>query len=88
MASSSSDQPLTAEERRLCQTQACRIQRCLQHRNHNEIFCQAYIDDWKNCIERVRIQIQISANTTDDGSGNIVRDGGTNSSSAAVEEGG
>mmetsp|Transcript_2491 Transcript_2491/g.2706 ORF Transcript_2491/g.2706 Transcript_2491/m.2706 type:complete len:88 (+) Transcript_2491:31-294(+) len=57
---------LTQEERRLCQTQACKIQWCLQHRNHNEKFCQAYIDDWKKCIEKVRIAAAIN-----DGSGNM-----------------
>jgi len=41
-------------EQRLCAKQACAIQWCLAKRNHKEHFCQAYIDDWKNCCEKVR----------------------------------
>ena len=33
---------------------ACAIQYCLAKRDHKEHLCQAYIDDWKNCCDKVR----------------------------------
>ena len=28
---------------------------CLARRNHKEHLCRAYIDDWKNCCEKVQL---------------------------------
>ncbi len=41
-------------EQKKCKTQACAIQWCLARRDHKEHLCKAYIDDWKNCCEKVR----------------------------------
>ena len=41
-------------EQKKCAKQACAIQWCLAKRNHKEIFCQAYIDEWKHCCEQAR----------------------------------
>jgi hypothetical protein len=41
-------------EQKECAKQACAIQWCLAKRNHKEKFCQAYIDDWKDCCTKVQ----------------------------------
>ena len=41
-------------EQKLCAKQACAIQWCLARRNHSEVACKAFIEDWENCCERVR----------------------------------
>jgi len=33
---------------------ACAIQYCLAKRDHKEHLCQAFIDDWKSCCDKVR----------------------------------
>ena len=43
-------------EQKACAKQACAIQWCLARRNHSETLCKAFIDDWKNCCERVKIE--------------------------------
>ena len=35
-------------------TIACAIQYCLAKRDHKEHLCQAFIDDWKSCCDKVR----------------------------------
>ena len=35
-----------------CAQKACAIQWCLAKRNHKEIYCQAFIDDWKECRDK------------------------------------
>ena len=41
-------------EQKLCASQACAIQWCLAKRDHKEHLCQAIIDDWKACCDKVR----------------------------------
>lgn len=41
-------------EQKRCKTQACAIQWCLAKRDHKEHLCKAYIDEWKNCCDKVR----------------------------------
>jgi hypothetical protein len=36
-----------------CKKQACAIQWCLARSNHIESRCAAFIQDWKECTERV-----------------------------------
>ena len=41
-------------EQALCAKKACAIQWCLAKRDHKEHLCQAYIDDWQACCDKVR----------------------------------
>lgn len=41
-------------EQKLCQKQACAIQWCLAKRDHKEKYCKAYIDDWQDCVDKVK----------------------------------
>ena len=46
-------------EQKACAKQACAIQWCLARRNHSEVLCKAFIEDWENCCKRVREGDQI-----------------------------
>ena len=41
-------------EQRLCTSEACAIQYCLNRFNHQEKYCKAFIDEWKRCRDKVR----------------------------------
>jgi hypothetical protein len=40
---------------KVCSKQACAIQYCLVRYNHQERYCQAVIDEWKKCRDKVTI---------------------------------
>ena len=44
-------------EQKLCAKQACAIQWCLAKRDHKEHLCQAVIDDWQACVDKVRAAV-------------------------------
>jgi hypothetical protein len=35
-----------------CAKLACAIQWCLAKRNHKEVYCQSFIDEWKKCRDK------------------------------------
>jgi len=56
-----------------CAKQACAIQWCLAKRNHREDYCRQYIDEWKNCCERVRTAEAAKATVENKQAKNIAR---------------
>ena len=41
-------------EQSACKKEACNIQWCLAKRNHQEKYCMAYIDAWKDCCAKAK----------------------------------